>query len=602
MAITIVARPTGDTQPVYNPIFYALDSTNKALPGFRYVFQIFDSTTSGLIAEYKVAPRPVDGFGFLDISKLLQSYISSALDLNETAFINADDFAEFGYDISFGEEFITTLPFDNVTLSPLPAPDDDLVFISFAPTANQFPTGAQVNIILPTEYGNCRDSFGGITSVRVGGFTSVLLNIVNQCGVATVVTGSFITFADNRKTRNVGLTGITGQHGYNAAISVVDWPSWTEAADFLATGPTIPLQTNLPTTGYSIQPWQDLWLNVGNGATGNATCWIFQGQTGPVWFTPSDNNAAWIKQFYAAPGMTATSYELNGSGPGVWNPGSHYQVWSASVCPCEEVTLEYNIGIGPLTQVVLQSAGQFNGRSYWTWVDGLFTFFLWYDEPNDRWEVSNALGGGNDFLQSILPDNGLCPPPGTRSAIPGPLSWDDGSNPLFTGFRLFPFTMTNTEAARTSLKYKIGFDTRCPINQTQLIFLDRLGSFGSFAFTLRQTKTNSVTRETYNREVGDISGIGGSWTYQLSEAGDTTWSSELTETFELNTDYMSDEMSVYFSDLMSSPEVYVQFSPSEPIQRCQVVTNSWTTFRSKNKKLIRYTVQIQTALTNPINV
>ena len=101
MAITIIASPTGNTQPVYNPIVYVIDSTNKSLPGFRYLFQIFDTTTTALIAEYKVAPRPGDGYGYLDISKLLQSYISSALDLSETTWIDADNFAEFGYNISY---------------------------------------------------------------------------------------------------------------------------------------------------------------------------------------------------------------------------------------------------------------------------------------------------------------------------------------------------------------------------------------------------------------------------------------------------------------------------------------------------------------------
>ena len=50
MAITIIASPTGNTQPAYNPIVYVVDSTNKSLPGFRYVFQIFDGTTTALIA------------------------------------------------------------------------------------------------------------------------------------------------------------------------------------------------------------------------------------------------------------------------------------------------------------------------------------------------------------------------------------------------------------------------------------------------------------------------------------------------------------------------------------------------------------------------
>ena len=57
MALSFIAQPP-TPHPAYNPSVWFIDSTNKNLPGFRYIVQIYTSATSALLAEFKVAPRP----------------------------------------------------------------------------------------------------------------------------------------------------------------------------------------------------------------------------------------------------------------------------------------------------------------------------------------------------------------------------------------------------------------------------------------------------------------------------------------------------------------------------------------------------------------
>ena len=73
MAVSAIATPVYFS-PAYNPLKFIFDSTNKALDGFKYVFDIYESGTANKIGERKVLPRPTDGYGEIDISKLLQSY------------------------------------------------------------------------------------------------------------------------------------------------------------------------------------------------------------------------------------------------------------------------------------------------------------------------------------------------------------------------------------------------------------------------------------------------------------------------------------------------------------------------------------------------
>lgn len=80
MAITTLQNPD-IISPTYSPMFYLNSSNYSTELGFKYSYDLYDS--SGLIASKKVIPFPND-YGRIDVSNLLKNYLSYDLSYNST--------------------------------------------------------------------------------------------------------------------------------------------------------------------------------------------------------------------------------------------------------------------------------------------------------------------------------------------------------------------------------------------------------------------------------------------------------------------------------------------------------------------------------------
>jgi hypothetical protein len=156
----------------------------------------------------------------------------------------------------------------------------------------------------------------------------------------------------------------------------------------------------------------------------------------------------------------------------------------------------------------------------------------------------------------------------------------------------------NSSGQRRSSLYRIEIDRRCTINDTIIYFVDRKGSIGSFAFQLRQYERGTVAKENFNR---DITGtVGGSiWSYGTEEFGGNTFNVELGRTYELNTNWMTEDMARYFEELVSSPVVYLL--QNNVYQKVDVLDTSFEVEKAKNKNLIRKTITITPSNKDVVN-
>lgn len=155
------------------------------------------------------------------------------------------------------------------------------------------------------------------------------------------------------------------------------------------------------------------------------------------------------------------------------------------------------------------------------------------------------------------------------------------------------------EVPTNSRTYRFNIDQRCVINNFWLTFLDRMGSWGSFAFQLRYTENGTATKQAFNKDVqGSVAE--NQWTYNNTEAGLTTYSSTVEKTYTLNTNWMSEEMAVYFQELISSPSVY--FFNGQEYLACQVMDNSFEVEKKRNKNLFKKTVTIKLANQDKVNI
>lgn len=107
MAITIISSPAAEVNPVYNPFFYEVSSTNTGQPNFQYIFQIFQGATpvGTPIATINLLPRPSTGYALLNPARILESRVSYGLGYQNITnltqqFVNIQE-----YNIDYGESY-----------------------------------------------------------------------------------------------------------------------------------------------------------------------------------------------------------------------------------------------------------------------------------------------------------------------------------------------------------------------------------------------------------------------------------------------------------------------------------------------------------------
>jgi hypothetical protein len=157
--------------------------------------------------------------------------------------------------------------------------------------------------------------------------------------------------------------------------------------------------------------------------------------------------------------------------------------------------------------------------------------------------------------------------------------------------------------------YRVNIDRRTQSQEYSIIFLDRYGSWGSFAFTGRAYETGSVQREQYNMDVqGFIKSS--SWTYDLTERGYTNSYVTVENTIDLNTNWMTEDMATYFTELISSPYTYFKVSnydencdipASTEYISCNVMTSNYEYYKQRNKNLIKQSITIKLANNDMVN-
>ena len=162
---------------------------------------------------------------------------------------------------------------------------------------------------------------------------------------------------------------------------------------------------------------------------------------------------------------------------------------------------------------------------------------------------------------------------------------------------------------QVSQVYTVNIDRRVRSQEYSIIFLDRYGSWGSFAFTGRAYEKGNVTREQYNQDVeGKI--VSNEWTYDLTDRGYINSYLTVENTIDLNTDWMNEDMAQYFTELVSSPYTYFKISyydedcdipASTKYVSCNIVTSNYEKFKQRNKNLIKQSITIKLANNDMVN-
>jgi hypothetical protein len=481
MAQTTIASPQVIT-PAYNPVKFQVDSTNKNLTGFRYIFDVYESGTANKIAEYKVLPTYGTGYGEEDLSKLLQNKVSWDLDTMVTSNYGAPN-SHYNYDVKVGEEYVYEV---NYTSSLSNASGNVRINVS-----NSFASGDQV-IITQADGGAANPQLEGLHTVISATGSAFVVN-VNWSTITSATIDGSVSYADKRKTITRDITTFANKIVFNGAFRWADWTAYSYL-DFKLNAPTSMWLTNQPQTNFYCTLGQDLYLNLINPKGSDRI--IFE----------NSNGAA----FYKA---TASLDDI------------------------------LQVPVGP--------------NNYGTLV-------------------------------------------GTGSLIDATVEWYD-----------FYFANGATLPQQDSVKYRIYLDRRASITEHQLLFLDRLGSWSSFAFQLRSYERGDVTREMYNRDVVGYVNASDEWTYTTEDFGFNTYNINVIKRMELNTNWMTQEMATYFEELVTSPQVFIKsvtytcgddiVATSGSYQPVIVENNAYEMLNQRNKNLMRHSISVRFANQDNVN-
>jgi hypothetical protein len=163
---------------------------------------------------------------------------------------------------------------------------------------------------------------------------------------------------------------------------------------------------------------------------------------------------------------------------------------------------------------------------------------------------------------------------------------------------------------QSSRRYYFYLDRRIRTTEYSILFLDRMGSWGSFAFTLNSYEKGNVTREEFNQDVkGYINGAN-HWDYDLTDRGMTNTYVSTETTIDLATNFMNLDTANYFTELISSPVTFVKQSDysldcDAPVSTeyisCNILTSDYQIYNQRNKNLIKQNITIKLANNNIVN-
>lgn len=111
MATTIKVEPQV-IQSGYNEVITVLDSTLKAEPKFNWIVKL--SINGTYSSKLKISPNP-DGFGVCNLSKHIESYLTSDLDLSDLNCFKKIPNSYTKYSIAIEEEYVKTTGYTTVT-------------------------------------------------------------------------------------------------------------------------------------------------------------------------------------------------------------------------------------------------------------------------------------------------------------------------------------------------------------------------------------------------------------------------------------------------------------------------------------------------------
>jgi hypothetical protein len=566
--------------PVYNPFYFVVDSDNNTEDNFNYIFDLYDTLTSDRLIRLRVPAEPVTGYGVFNPQKILSNYIDNTF---AGSTLNCADGDFKNYYVEVGEAYTYIWSFTGTTGVVVGGSTFLLNVKLTSAQTHYYQVGDIINIS-----GCAHAPYNGNWEILdVPNATSITLNL--EVSTLSSFTGDTKLFNDEQ-TFFTNLETITDNIVHNAAIDTYDYidyrvegyvednyyPSALSAGEFY-TNAFDGYKCRLTNRGSFIS-FQNVYLN--------------STQPNPDTIRVTSNKGVFdipvtctgdVVQYGVFPwnvNNAVGTVVVSGSLPAVDATTESYTV-SLRDTTFNSLILSWTYGVTSSSPLPYYPAGTYGGKNYYTWTSGIYTFFLWYDLPNLTWVVSNALGGGNDYLISISAGSTYNPPIGVYG-----VQWLDGSNPLFSAFT----SVSNTNPDLIS-PFTINLYDFCgKWDNFEFLFMDRKGSWLPMNFELVQRKKLSIDRKTFKR------GMDRDYTY--TDKSTIVSQNNLNYSYTVVSNWFTEEQSLLFDEFLSSPEILWNYEGGGVFIPIVITKLSDEIKDKKNSRLIQYTIEFILS-TNP---
>lgn len=174
------------------------------------------------------------------------------------------------------------------------------------------------------------------------------------------------------------------------------------------------------------------------------------------------------------------------------------------------------------------------------------------------------------------------------------------SGPIVTPTtKWYTFTATNATDKPVTKTYRVTLDDSCTVDNVEMLYLDKLGSFLPYNFTLKSVESQRINRDEYTQRLGGyVSGTG--FTYESTDGGSNIYNSNYQREFLLRTRFLNDEESISFQNVLHSPVTMIKVD--DVFQKCIITTNNIEIKKGKWSELKRYELNVKLANQDKINI
>ena len=561
--MTITGYPD-DFSPVYNPIYFYIDSVNKNLPGFKYIADIFDNGTLNRIGRYSLFPRPVDGFGIVDINQLLATQVSYFYPDNiSTPFYRCPE-NFYLYDMQFGEEYFYFWDFTESFSST----GGNVGFQGSV--AHNYIIGDQITI--QQIAGATNPEYDGVHIIT--DITTDTITIDVPVGTPVVESGT-TAYSDHRKIQVLDIIESPGNGVFNGAVSHKKYRLW-DSNEYII-NETYPGDwlTNIP-DNYRIKyqysnRGNEMWFNLYSDKTNVYVLYLL---------VQTDFGEYVIDNPYTTSGDTMLTV-----GVGPINIASQTPTVISGTLPIfKNTTWEfYDNGFGyfgnvqflgttphPFSVGDIVNISQFAGATYSVY-NGLHTIT---DVTTNAFTIDVVFAG------STPPQGGLIT--------------------QITNHYDVSITDLDSEIPPSKAK-RIQIDYNCidRYENIELYFYDRLGSLIPANFELQSARSINIDRNEYQSILGykgenPVTGAP-SWTYDSTNRGRHSINTKVVQVLDIQSNWITEEESIFLQELYSSPVVFIKDPIDHLMWPVIVKTNSYAITTKNNKKLFNLKMTIEYA-------